>query len=126
MVSLFLRSPIWDFHLVKSRLRTGVPLSLESDAPKSSLVASPPFHTTTFSSVRYMQCTCAQYILSRAGGGGGENERGTRRVGGGGGGSEMGSGDDESEGGLVEERLPVLVGFFRGDYSELTDSEESD
>jgi hypothetical protein len=66
MVSLFLRSPIWDFHLVKSRLKTGIPYSPESDAPRSSLFASPPFHTTTFSPGGYMQCTYAQKILSRA------------------------------------------------------------
>ena len=68
MDSLFLRSPIWDFHLVKSRLKTGIPYSPESDAPRSSLFASPPFHTTTFSPGGYMQCTYAQYILSHVGG----------------------------------------------------------
>ena len=66
MVSLFLWSPIWDFHLVKSRLKTGVPFSPEPDAPRSSLFASLPFHTNTLSPGGYMQCTYAQKILSRA------------------------------------------------------------
>jgi hypothetical protein len=66
MVPVFLRSPIWDSHVVKSRLRTGVPFSPESDAPKSSFHASPPFHTTTLFSGGYMQCTYARYILFRA------------------------------------------------------------
>ena len=43
------------------------------------------------------------------------------------GGSEVGSGDTGSEDELEEEgRLRVPVGFLQGDYSEPSDSEESD
>ena len=65
-LSLFLLSLIWDFYLVKSRPRTGVPLYPESDAPRSSLYAAPPFHTNTLFPGRHMQCTSVQFILSRA------------------------------------------------------------
>jgi hypothetical protein len=40
------------------------------------------------------------------------------------GGSELGSGDDESDDSIEQEdRLPIPVGFFRGDYSDPDDSD---